>query len=173
MSFINDALKKTQAKLGKKKPSAQTNKPIEQVYDKLHQLNEEYKERLSPVPAEVFVKEDAPDPKNKKIWFNTTVASICLFLILLGAFSASLFHLMSQSKKSSAKSTESQYVTTFDTLTLNGTIMMGDKRVALINNEIYETGDYIRGMKIINIDMKKIEMLSNGEIVILEVRKKQ
>ena len=47
-------------------------------------------------------------------------------------------------------------------LTLNGTMMMGDKRVALINNKIYELGESIDGWQIISISLNKVE-LKNAE----------
>ncbi|MCB9747710.1 MAG: hypothetical protein H6755_04800 [Candidatus Omnitrophica bacterium] len=47
---------------------------------------------------------------------------------------------------------------------------MDSKRVALINNEIYELGEYINGMKIININLKKVDLLNKDDIITLHVR---
>jgi hypothetical protein len=54
---------------------------------------------------------------------------------------------------------------------LNGITSMGDKRVALINNEIYQVGETIEGKKITDISMEKVELVdSNGNVTTLKVK---
>ncbi len=54
---------------------------------------------------------------------------------------------------------------------LNGITTMGDKRVALINNEIYQVGETIEGKRITDISMQKVELVdSNGNVTILKVK---
>jgi len=50
-------------------------------------------------------------------------------------------------------------------LKLEGTMMMGDKRVALINGEVYQIGETINGMEILNINIEKV-VLKDGENII-------
>ncbi len=58
-----------------------------------------------------------------------------------------------------------------NTITLNGVTMMGDQRVALINNEIYQLGESIQGKKIVNISIEKVELEDSvGNITTLKVK---
>lgn len=54
-------------------------------------------------------------------------------------------------------------------LKLNGTMMMDSKRVALINDKIFEVGDNLNEFKIINITLEKVELLGNDELITLWV----
>jgi len=57
------------------------------------------------------------------------------------------------------------------TLIVSGTMKMGDKIVALINEDIYELGDMIDGKKIVNISSKEIELLDfEGKMTTINVR---
>lgn len=58
-----------------------------------------------------------------------------------------------------------------DILVLKGTMKMGEDRVALINEEVYEVGEFVNGRKIIDINLKNVELLENGKTIILKVRK--
>jgi len=55
---------------------------------------------------------------------------------------------------------------------LNGIMTMNDTRVALINNEIYETGDSFQDMKILNIALDRVDLMKNGQIKTITVGKK-
>lgn len=57
-------------------------------------------------------------------------------------------------------------------LVLNGTMMMGDRRVALINNKIYEPGDVVQEKRILNITLEEVTLEdSDGKIVTLKTKK--
>lgn len=43
-------------------------------------------------------------------------------------------------------------------LVLGGTVILGNKRAAIINDEIYETGGIVDGKKIISISLEKVEL---------------
>jgi len=53
---------------------------------------------------------------------------------------------------------------------LSGIMMMGAERVALINNDIYQVGESIEGMKITNITLREVELLDDDEVVYLKVK---
>lgn len=58
-----------------------------------------------------------------------------------------------------------------NTIVLSGITMMGDKRVALINNEIYQLGESVQGKKIVSISIEKVELEdSTGNITTLKVK---
>ena len=52
-----------------------------------------------------------------------------------------------------------------------GIMTMDEKNVALINNEIYEVGDMINGMKIMDITLNSVKLLHNKRIQTLKVSK--
>jgi hypothetical protein len=49
-------------------------------------------------------------------------------------------------------------------LNINGIMTMGDKNVALINNEIYEVGDMVNGMEIVVISLDRVQVLDQGKV---------
>lgn len=60
------------------------------------------------------------------------------------------------------------------TLKLTGIMMRGDKRVALINDDIYELGDFVEGKQIIDITLKTVVLSDNqGNTLTLDVRDKK
>ncbi len=56
-------------------------------------------------------------------------------------------------------------------LTLNGIISSGGEPVALINNEIVKAGDYIDGKRVLSVSDKKVEIFSEGEVVVLTTKR--
>ena len=57
-------------------------------------------------------------------------------------------------------------------LVLNGIMMDQNKMVALINDEIYEVGDYIGDHKVTEITLDRVELRDDGNnVTILEVKK--
>ena len=57
-------------------------------------------------------------------------------------------------------------------LVLEGIMTTGAKKVALINNEIYETGDTVNGVKIVEITADHILISSGGAISALSVHRR-
>ncbi len=57
-------------------------------------------------------------------------------------------------------------------ITLNGIMSAGDKNVALINDEIYEIGDTVNEMKIIEISLDSVQMLKKGKTKTFQVTSK-
>ena len=56
-------------------------------------------------------------------------------------------------------------------LALNGTMMMGDRRVALINGDIYEVGEMIDGLTVVGITLKQVNLVDKkGKTLVLSVK---
>lgn len=58
-----------------------------------------------------------------------------------------------------------------DGLTLNGVLSMETKKVALINNEIYEVGDVIAGMTVTDITANSVQLIKDGRTLTLQTKK--
>jgi len=188
MSIINDALKKAQAKLKKK---IQTSPP------EISPINPPASPTPTapPTPAAPATSVTSAIPtgsimKRKKAWYNTISGLIGLFLFITGCLIAALLNLISHSK---AKQQQAVQRTTAvqntarimrplikrayqraspSGLLLNGTMMTGDKRIALINDEVYEEGDMINGMEIVDISLKEVQLKSGSKIITVKVHKK-
>ena len=182
MSIINDALKKAQQSLEKK----QHKTPIENVYEKLSKPQEPlapHSALSSPASISGVTSSDEP-----KAWYTNIFFLTSIFLIVIGFLTAILIFLSNQSSikikhlfiqpvdsqgsvkpppPSAVKRTYNK-----DELVLSGIVMMGDQRVALINDAMYELGEKVQGKQIINITMDKVEILDGERILVLEVHKK-
>ena len=179
MSIIHDALKKTQVNLKKNEKASAPSDHLE---------NQKKSDDYSPIikPADTTnIQTKRPD--------KLKIAIICISLIAAG-FLVSIF-LPSANKSSTAtkkiekiKKTSSRpnattnfipNATPFNgrssnqkSLTLNGTIMAENKKAALINNEIYQVGEFVNGKAIHKISLKKVELIDkNGKITILKIKK--
>lgn len=60
--------------------------------------------------------------------------------------------------------------TKLESIYVSGIVTIGNENRALINDKIYEEGDTIEGMKIMNISLDSIELLDGNKTKILEVR---
>ncbi|HBR14699.1 MAG TPA: hypothetical protein DD723_04030 [Candidatus Omnitrophica bacterium] len=186
MSIIHNALKKTQNQLDKK------NGDKTKIYETFKQS------RLASKPT---LRTSSPVSDNNPSSTSTNIRSIhtakktetanketfgkkpILFILgtfLVGAGFFLAFLIFKKPSTTPDRSSpapsyvikETHYGNTVK-LILNGTMMKGDKMIALINNEIYELGDSINGMKIENITLDGVELLNNGKIVTLRLRPKQ
>ena len=177
MSIINDALKKAQSNLKKKETEH-----IPNIYEKLYKPKE-----ISP-PSSEFIE---PPPQEQKAWYSGILTLITIFFLVIGFLSAVLFFLLNQSTTktqtvvvqpedsnestitpSPAAATPAKRLYKRNELVLSGIMMMGDKRVALINNDIYELGETVQGKKIIDITLDKVELQDGNRTIVLQVRKK-
>jgi hypothetical protein len=52
-------------------------------------------------------------------------------------------------------------------LSLTGVMLAGQNSVAIINNHSYQLGDMINGMKVIGIEINKVQLLNGQQIVVL------
>lgn len=60
-------------------------------------------------------------------------------------------------------------VLTNSRLTLNGVLISGTEKIALINNQAFHLGDIVDGMKIVSIEVNSVKLQSGGELVELRV----
>ncbi len=169
MSIINDALKKAQSDLTQNNQKEEKpKKTTKNIYEKLHK----------PKPSSQTPQEKTPPKKNKN--FLIPIFLVIIILAFLGGLTAYLLkdkQLISNINFSLPKlpspigktsSTRRSY--NDGDLVLSGTMMMEDKRVALINDEVYEVGDTINGNRIMSISLKKVEIMNpKGKTVTLRV----
>ncbi len=193
MSIINDALKKAQTDLHLKKKKT----PV--TADDLawtQRIEREITTAVSP-------RDCAPISNGKKSkrghwWYALILLEICsfcaivwiLFILQPQAFNSSVRE--NAAPKSGAPTTQPTPVPAQssppsspqakipstkrnfpDSLVLNGTMVVDNQRVALINDEIYEVGDYINGKKIVDISLEKVDLLSGDDVISLSVRPKK
>ena len=57
-------------------------------------------------------------------------------------------------------------------LQINGVLMRGDKKVVLINGEIYEVGELINGFQILNIDFDHVQIVVGSRVKKIKVQNK-
>lgn len=194
MSIINDALKKLQSNLEKKKSQNTSPGPSETPLEKPTQQAlannvEEKKSQISLPPFEHFPKEPrnkAPNPNLIPLPDSRSVKSkpreshqrmsfllfvvyffICGFLIFL--IIQRFFPL--RTTRGPDPIPKKNFYPLNSGLNIEGIMVMENKNVVLINNEIYEEGEFLQGMKIIKISMDRIELLDNGKIKTLNVNK--
>ena len=201
MSIIHEALKKAQADLEKKEnhdltkmyeelhhPLPQKNKPLEP--NRISSAENSVSQGslaatvLSPDTASPLKDKTEhlglkPSLPSRKSWIKIIFILVFIFFVGSGMLLGIFPHILNQPYKSAptiaepkfSKSKEVPQPTEKNPLILSGTMMMGDKRVALINNEIYEVGESVEGKKIINITLEKVELLDGPNTLILKVSK--
>ena len=190
MSIINDALKKAQLSFKKTdKPPAQEKKqenPANQspsnVYEKLYKKQADQQNASTPGKGQKGKEADKKTStlRPAKKWIRTSaIIAICLLFLSGSSFFIARLEPVQDFFRSMKKNTPSQtYIArraqkrrTYKPgeLILNGTSIIDGKRVALINDEIYEIGEIINGKKITGINLNKIELRDNEKIITLRV----
>ena len=170
MSIINDALKKTQKNLDNK------NEPdVSKLYDKLyHPKGQQSDSPDSTASTKPDNKPAGQTKKNRKSLLLLLVILIVFGGVLLNSYS----HLLNQSSLAKYKRMFKFKVVRIqppppspvrkydkDTLVLNGTVFEASKKAALINDTIYEIGDFVGGKKITNITSKKVELTDGAGVI--------
>lgn len=94
---------------------------------------------------------------------SLVVPRIFLFLLPLLLFSFTIFHhslpLIPSAKPQRPGTAQ---------VAVQGIVTMGKEKFVLINNEIYESGDAVEGMTVLNISGDSVELLKQGKIEILK-----
>ena len=190
MSIINDALKKTHLSLKKtdKPPEKKREeKPVDQstsnVYEKLYKNQANQKNAPAPgrSPKEKEVDKKKSTLRSAKKWIKTSaVTAICLLFLAGSFFFISRYKPVQDFLRSIKKNSPSSQARIArkapkkraykpGELVLSGTSLIDGKRVALVNNEIYEIGEVIDGKKITSINLNKIELSDDERIITLRV----
>jgi len=194
MSIINDALKKTQLrfrkpKKDKKKESEEPQKSAGSTEEMTNVYEKMYKEKQIKTSAfnTQMPPEDKPSSKvspldiGKKVLkalpvFIFLIASLYVFFVVLSRNLPVKDFMRSAKIKSRSsqlrvfKPTPKKRVYSPGELILNGTSLMDGKKVALINDEIYELGDVIEGRKITSIIPNEVELRDDEKIITIKVR---
>lgn len=114
----------------------------------------------------------------RKSWFKLIMTLVCLFLVGTGLLFGVFFYLLNDSSQISSNVIQPKFdktrvaavPTQENPLILSGTMMMGDKRVALINNGIYEVGEFVEGKKVTAITLEKVDLLDGENIITLKAK---
>lgn len=194
MSIINDALKKAQLNLKKAEPPPPPEeKPVTptpskepstlNVYEKLYQ-RQAAKQGIA-APGKTISKtppEQKPSTlKSAKKWLKVTATiAICVLfvtgsLIFISRLEPVQDFLKSKKKPKFPKQTimarkpSRQRTYRRGELILNGTSLIDGKRVALINDEIYEVGEIVDGKTITSINLNQIKLGNEKEVITLRV----
>jgi hypothetical protein len=165
MSIINEALKKTQAEFLNK--ALRPLKPGEK----------------KPVPPKALSPQPPLNPKsstsriadqktinNTHVLFGVIIGFlVCILGVMIFFFSRIVQPITpaGSAKKSSAIAKKPA-----PTIEINGVMTQNKKNRALINGEIYEAGETVNGMKIINIYLDRVELLDGKKIRSFPVHKK-
>jgi hypothetical protein len=188
MSIINDALKKTQTKLNTTENTEARNPETTQketttplnIYEKTQKKAQE-QQNAQPKTEQKSSMPETPLRSAKK-WIKTFSITVLILAGLSSGFlsisrsqaAKKFLHSLKKDRPSSKKlitkqsaSKPRKYKT--GELVLNGTSLIDGKKVALINDEIYEVGEVINGNKITSIDLNKVELLGDEKIITLKV----
>ncbi|OGX35768.1 MAG: hypothetical protein A3C36_03665 [Omnitrophica WOR_2 bacterium RIFCSPHIGHO2_02_FULL_52_10] len=200
MSIINDALKKAQKSLTRTEkvsdknpeppvfpaapdaPKSHDGKSISNMYEKLHKPRVDQDKRTAAPKHEDEVVHMAPQQRSAKNWVKIALTAVVILAFAAGGFYlaqqyAPFKNIFASLKKSSRRSgfqfsnapaKKRKYKP--GELVLNGTSLIDGRMVALINDEIYEAGDVVNGMSVINIEMNKVELADDQKITTLHVR---
>ncbi|VAX37813.1 hypothetical protein MNBD_UNCLBAC01-1511 [hydrothermal vent metagenome] len=175
MSIIDQALRKTQSELEKK--NNESRKPA---------INVETTPRQQPPPIakpRPKIKKDSPEKKKvlKGLIFTFMLLAIfsgIYFIVKKTDLQTSSFNKEEKKKKNLIKFIQPKTTPlpirayTKGSFILNGTMIIGDNRVALINNTIYKIGENVNGKKIISISMREVILKDkNGERVSLRAER--
>jgi len=189
MSIINDALKKTQLKFKKKDkvpsktPEPQPEQGTSNIYEKLYKARTDQQNSSTPGQGQrgKISEKTTPKPRSAKKWLAVAVIVIICLLCSYGSFFflsrfppfRNFFQTItkhsSYSRTRIVRRAPKKRKYKPGELVLNGTSLIDGKRVALINDEIYQIGETIDGKKIISINLNKIELSDDETIITLKV----
>jgi hypothetical protein len=200
MSIINDALKKAQKSLTRTEkasdkdpktpvsptppdtPKSHDGKSISNVYEKLHKPRVDQNKSTAPSKHGDEVVHMSPQQRPAKNWAKMAGTTLLILAFVAGGLFlaqqyAPVKNMFASIKKSSRRSgfqfsnapaKKRKYKP--GELVLNGTSLIDGRMVSLINDEIYEAGDVVNGMSVINIEMNKVELSDDQKITTLHVR---
>lgn len=197
MSIINDALKRAQKNMAKKDTKKQPEKkPKTEKTDPPSTIKQAASAAKGPVyPTPISQQPKTPPPpakkpapekpkakakkkkKKEKMWYQTISVIVAIFFLITGILIATLYFLKQRSSEDDGDRRSYQPKRLQRTykpgeLNLSGTSLIENRRVALINGDIYEEGDVVDGNKIISIELKKVALQDpDGKVIMLRVKK--
>ena len=146
-------------------------------------INEALKKAQVKFELQTSSSQKTAEKKEKNVWLWATTAVISIGFA--GCFFVFVFLIASRNQPSKtplrekASDTLNQKIQTIlsktktdklpkNALILNGTIIMDNDQIALINNQIYRAGDYVSGKRILSVSQDKVEVFDKGNILILK-----
>lgn len=180
MSIINDALKRAQQRMKKGGEENPPEKSSVQDLTREQQPPSVHHPHPHPYPRPQ-PPQDKKSHKKKKVWYRTVSALVVLFFFITGILLATLFFLMKRSSSDADPTAvlRREYMPkkikrTFKPgeLVLSGTSIVDDRRIAIINGGIYETGDIVEGYRVTSVDLKEVQLenLRGDNAIVLRVR---
>ncbi len=175
MSIINEALKKTQSKLQTaQKISALPTSPQEPTLTPFSESNHFVSATLDPPSKEI-----RSQPTHWPLIF-LILGFLILFIIIFTLLALSIKKTSDSAIIVDRRETKeilipqkphtSQKDEYSPPLKLQGVMMMKNKPAALINDEVYEEGEYIRGMHIQRISIDQVELSHKNQTIILKIK---
>ena len=174
MSTIHDALKKVENDMRPQNQEPEQKKP--------EQSRPHNPFNPPPPPPDPSAPVQNPEPPSKSNKKNFLII-ILFILILCGLGFAATYALdhfnvfskqktISFSKKEPARPVVEENFIPGSRIRVKGTMVMGDKTVALINNNVYEVGNEINGKRIKSISPRTVILIGeDGEEEVLTVSK--
>ena len=188
MSIINDALKKVQKSIEKNPPAPKVPFfPTNQNSDtnilplpRIPKLFLDSPRTKAPQNPQIQPKLNRssvasamilPHQKKQQKILIALCGSICTILIFLTGY---LFYLFGTTHPAAiVKPVEPKKVAKIsESIVLQGIMKMDDKNVALINDDIYEVGESVRGKKILSIAIDNVQIQDHRKVKTLYVKKK-
>lgn len=160
-----------------------SNQDISNIYEKMYREKEEKK--ISPpqhIRENISPSQKSSTPRRAKNWFKVVGITILVGAILSVSY---YFLTLNQSIRDTFRfakkdRTPSRYLIARhvpkkrayrpDDLVLNGISFVGGKKVALINDEIYEAGDIVNGKTITSIGLNEVKLRDDEKIFTIKVR---
>ncbi len=178
MSIINEALKKAQKDLKKNDASVSIEAPA-------------YVQPPAPQPAAAMFAPPSSEKKGKN--WRTVVLWEILALCVIGAFlfilQPQMFDILNMRNPPPPAATQPAPVAAppvapatavirpirpnKNAMTLNGIMKIENKWMALINDEIYEEGDYIKNKRIDKISSEGVTLVEGNRTIFLSARHKK
>ncbi|MCA9405698.1 MAG: hypothetical protein KC684_04115 [Candidatus Omnitrophica bacterium] len=195
MSIINDALKKAQEQLKQKDSSANKAQPAPQKEAPTQAQQPASAEPQTPKPISpassspgssgTSIKTEAVSSRKKN--YTPIIVFFLIALTALGTVSYFLFGNKLSSKEpaepkavmfsdgeiinpNTQKKPPSKPLFGRTEFVLTGTMQMGEKKAAIINNEVYQIGDTIFDMTVVDIRAKEADLMKDGKVTTISVR---
>ena len=173
MSIINDALKKVQKNMDKNQnPSDPSNKPSSSQESISSPGGPQQNPTLKrpPLPSSPGIKQDktlkskTSTPKSKKNRLIFLIISLLCLAGIITFYYLGIPNSISLDLKKTHKNSSQKTSRPSTDIEIKGIMMMNEKNMALIGDNIYEVGDSIQGMEIIAISIDSVQMINDGVV---------
>jgi len=172
MSIINDALKKVQNNITNKQPgdAKQPERPAEPSAQSKSSATPSSPAQAQPQPIaqnRPLSESKPPASPNSTAQPRSFRAPSPIYVIVSGCLLiiAALLTMWTPFEES-----RSTTVANSQDINIQGIMTMGNKKVVLIDQKIYEIGDSVRGMTLMEISLDEVKFMKDGDIITLQVK---